>query len=580
MSRLAIAIVVTALLGDFTTTQAAPVRNIFDARVPMRDEIELSADIWLPEKPGKYPAILVRTPYTQSAAMFVPIQKRLVDQGYVVVFGFVRGRGDSDGAFLGGGEGSDGYDTIEWIARQPWSNGDVCMMGLSYLGGVQWAAARLSPSPLRCMVPTASAATLINGAMYVGGAFSMEQIQWFNRMSGNWDKAGVTTGLDWERIFQHRPLLSLDEAMGRIMPLYRKVLTMRDPGYDIITEKRFGVMDFENINSPALHITGWFDGALAGAMEFWDGMAAHSPAKERQHLLIGPWDHGQTFFGGKTSTGEMEFSKDSIVDVAALHARFFNHVLKGEGTSFDFPRARIYVTGANHWRDLDTYPPTQSHDQRFHLHSGGNANTAGGDGLLGRSAPGSEPTDSFVYDPKKPVPSGGGAGLGADQRPIEQRRDVLVYTGEVLSEPLEIIGRVSVELYAASDARDTDFAARLIDVYPDSRAVRLGSPVSAIVRARYRNGFGKEELLTPGKIEKYTILLRDVGHTFLAGHRLRLEVTSSAFPLVNPNQNTGNPIATDTEWRIAKQTIYHDQDHPSALILPVFLKSHLKAVPQ
>ncbi len=574
MIRRSIALVVTALLWSFTSAQAAAqaveVRNIFDARVPMRDGVELSADIWMPSSPGKYPTILVRTPYTASAAMFVPIQRSLVDKGYAVVFEFVRGRGDSDGAFLGGGEGNDGHDTIEWIAEQPWSTGNVCMMGLSYLGGVQWAAARLRPPHLKCMVPTASAVTIINGAMHVGGAFSLAQIQWFNRMSGNWDKARVTAGLNWEKIFQHRPLLTLDEALGRRMPLYRKVMAMRDPSFDMITEKRLGAEDFKAINMPALHVTGWFDSALAGAMELWDGMAAHSTAKDRQYLLVGSWDHVQTFFGGKTSVGELDFGDDSIVDMAALHARFFNHVLKGEGASFDFPRARVYVTGSNRWRDLDAYPPRQSRDQRFHLHSGGEANTVDGDGALGREAPGGEPADNFTYDPQNPVPSGGRDGIAADQRAIEQRQDVLVYTGEVLSEPLEIIGRVSVELYAASDGRDTDFAARLVDVYPDGRAVRLGADVSGVVRARSRNGFGRQELLTPGKVERYEILLRDVGHTFLAGHRVRLEVTSSAYPLVNPNQNTGNPIATDTEWRVAQQTVYHDDDHPSALILPVF----------
>jgi hypothetical protein len=301
-------------------------------------------------------------------------------------------------------------------------------------------------------------------------------------------------------------------------------------------------------------------------------MAAHSPARDQQYLLIGPWHHIQTFFGGKTSVGEMEFTDDSIVDTAALHADFYAHYLKGGTESFDFPRARVYVTGSNRWRDFDAYPPKESHERRLYLHGGGKANSADGDGVLGWEKSGGEPTDNYIYDPRQPVPSGGPQGLGADRRSIEQRQDVLVYTGELLSESLEIIGPVIVELFAATDGRDTDFTANLIDVYPDGTAVRLGSPNAGIIRARYRDGFGPGKLLTPGKIEKYRISLADIGHTFLPGHRLRLEISSSAYPLINPNQNTGNPIATDTEWRVAKQTIYHDADHPSALILPVFTR--------
>jgi putative CocE/NonD family hydrolase len=305
-------------------------------------------------------------------------------------------------------------------------------------------------------------------------------------------------------------------------------------------------------------------------------MASHSPARDQQYLLIGPWDHVQTLFGGEVRMGEMEFSPEATLDIIELHQRFYDHYLKKAEAAFAFPRARIYVTGSNQWRDLDAYPPQPSQDRRLYLHSGGRANSLSGDGSLKWNPAGEQPADSYDYDPQNPVSVDSGDQPimlpmhGTDQRPIEQRDDVLIYTGEVLEQPLEIIGPVTVELYAASDAQDTDFAAKLVDVYPDGRAVRLGPVNTGIIRARFRNGFGTEQLLTPGKVEKYRIPLADIGHTFLPGHRVRLEISSSAYPQVLPNQNTGNPIATDTDWRIARQTIHHDSGYPSAVILPVF----------
>jgi len=567
-------VAVVVLLFSPWFVWADGLRNIFDARVPMRDGVELSADIWLPAVQKKYPAILIRTPYVKAAGRLVAFPRKFAEWGYAVLLQDVRGRGDSDGAFLGGsegndGEGNDGYDTIEWIARQPWSNGDVCMMGLSYLGAVQWAAARQSPPHLKCFAPTATGAQF--GVMYIGNAFSMDMMQWMNYTSGRMDQRAVGATLNWDRIYAHRPLATMDQAMGRSIPLLARILTPSDSDYDPVVGRRLGPEDFRNIDLPALHVTGWFDSAQTSTLDLWHGMAAHSPASDRQYLLIGPWNHPQTFLGGATSAGELEFSDDSVVDVMALHANFYAHYLKGEAAGFDFPRARVYVTGANRWRDFDAYPPSQNKARRLYLGSGGKANTAQGDGVLGWDTPGGAPADNFIYDPKNPVPAAlNNQQSAGDQREIEQRQDVLVYSSEVLEVPLEIIGQVLVELFAATDGRDTDFTAKLVDVYADGRAVKLGQIKSGVVRARYRNGFDNEELLTPGKVEKYRISLADIGHTFLAGHRVRVEISSSAYPQVNPNQNTGNPIATDTEWRVAKQTIYHDQDHPSALILPVF----------
>jgi uncharacterized protein len=560
----------------FSNTWANSVKNIFDARISMRDGVELSVDIWLPTTQEKFPAILIRTPYVKAKGRLVPFARQLSEQGYAVLLQDVRGRGDSDGIFLAGGEGNDGYDSIEWIAEQPWSKGDVCTMGGSYLGAVQWAAALKIPPHLRCLTPTAT-----GGSFNIGGAASLFMVQWANITSGRSDQRAIAATLDWNEIYKHRPLLTLDDAMGRNMPLYRKILTTRDPDYDFVQERRFGANEYRSIKLPALHVTGWFDLALASAMEFWYGMKAHSPAKDRQYLLIGPWNHKQTLFGGEQRMGEMEFTPDSQADIIDIHARFFDHYLKGTPTTFDFPRARVYITGSNHWRDLNAYPPKQSESTHLFLHSGGEANSLRGDGTLSWKSPADEPVDKYIFDPRQPVQThAGGQQHGSDQRAIEERNDVLVYTGEVLGKQLEIIGPVSVELFAASDAKDTDFTAKLVDVYPDGRAVRLGPTNSGIIRARFRNGFGKEQLITPGKVEKYQISLADMGHTFLPGHRIRLEISSNAFPDAFPNQNTGNPIETDTEWKDARQTIHHDRVFPSAVILPVFSEPHMQEVPQ
>jgi len=536
----------------------------------MRDGVELSADIWLPTAKNKYPAILMRTPYVKAGGRLLQFARHLSEQGYVVLLQDVRGRGDSDGVFLAGGEGNDGYDSIEWIATQAWSNGDVCTMGGSYLAAVQWAAARKRPPHLRCMAATANGG--MHGLMYVGGAASAFMLQWPNIVSGHMDQRVVAATLDWNKILGHRPLLTLDENMGRAMPLYRKILTTRSPGYDFVTETRLNVEDYRSINLPVLHITGWFDITLSGTFESWAAMAGHSPAKDKQFLLIGPWDHKQTIFmAGENRMSEMNFSPGATVDLINLHTRFFDHYLKKTTKEFDVPRARVYVTGSNQWRNLDAYPPKMSSERRLFLHSNGQANSIVGDGFLNWDIPENEPTDSFDFDPQKPVPvSVNKMQPGEDQRAIEERHDVLVYTGEVLERSLEIIGTVSVELFAGSDAKDTDFTAKLIDVYPDGRAVRLGPLNTGVIRARFRNGFGIEELLTPGKVEKYIIALHETGHTFLPGHRIRLEISSSAYPQILPNQNTGNPIETDTEWRVAHQTIYHDKIYASAVVLPVY----------
>lgn len=550
------------------------IKRIFGFRSRMRDGIALSSDIWLPNGGGQYPLLLVRTPYLKTLAIFnfPKVARFFAAKGYAVAVQDVRGRGDSEGKFdYYFQEGNDGYDSIEWLAAQPWCNGRVGMMGASYLGTVQWLAARARPPHLVCIASTAAAGDYLNECPYIGGALMQQfSLTWPYLVSGTLFQSNIVPE-DWPDILNHRPLLTSDEVLGRKMPLYRQWLehpTLDDYWRRIqLTEK-----DFRYIDIPALHVTGWFDGNQAGAMHYWGGMTENSPAAEQQYLVAGPWNHLQTCIGGGSKKGEMEFTTDSIIDVYQLHLEFFERYLKQTTQTFEQPRVRLYVTGRNAWRQFETYPIASAETQRLYLSSQGKANSLLGNGKLVQAHASRESQDQYNFDPRHPVPldfSAPGEIYAADRRAIEHRDDVLVYTGEPLMKPLEVIGKVVVILCAASDAPDTDFTASIIDVYPDNRAVVLGPRVAGIVRARYRNRSSKAQLLKPGSVEKYCIDLGHIAHSFEPGHRIRVEISSSAAPFFNPNQNTGNSVVTDTEWRVAHQTVFHNAEHPSALILPL-----------
>ena len=573
-SRWLAAAMAAVCMAATAVPSSAQIRRMFDVRTPMRDGVELSADVWMPGEGGPFPTIMIRTPYLKTMAMgdftLAGWATYFAERGYAVVIQDVRGRGDSDGAFdFFFQEGLDGYDAIEWMAVQPWSSGDVCTAGVSYLGTDQWLAAREQPPHLKCMVATAAAGRWMHELPYYGGAWMMSwALAWINGTSGRNNQGANVEGIDMESVYWHRPLLTQDDAMGRDMPLFNDFLenfTLNDYWKRL----HFTEEDFRGLDLPVLHVTGWFDGDQPGAIFYWDGMMAHSPAADKQYLLSGAWTHGGTFVGGELQVGDMKLDPGSIVDNKAEHLAFFEHYLKGATDAYDQPPARIYVTGAEEWREFDEYPPAEVQPSNLYLTSGGRANSVAGDGALAWSPAADDPPDEFTFDPKRPVPAAVGLDPnGADRTPMQRRDDVLVYTSEVMEEPVEIAGRVLIEVHAASDARDTDFVANIMDVYPDGRAVKLG-PVIGVVRARYRNGFESTELLTPGEVARFEIDLGHIAHSFEPGHRIRIDLTSSAYPHIAPNQNTGNPVATDTEWNTARQTIFHNLEYRSRIILPV-----------
>ena len=552
-------------------TSSAQLRADYGVMVRMRDGVKLASDIWRPEVPGRYPVLLARTPYLRTGLHLAQWARYFAAQGYVVVVKDTRGRGDSDGTFeFFAGDGRDGHDAIEWAAKQRWSNGRVGTFGLSYLGTVQWLAAREHPPHLVCMAPTAPGGRWFEEIPYLGGAFAFQwAVGWVNGVSGRISQNPNTEGTDWDKVLAHRPLLTADSVMGRVLPIYRQWLLhpTTGPFWDPI---QFTRRDFTSIAIPTLTTTGWFDADQPGALFFWRGIIANARDPSKHFLMIGPWEHEATFQGATTKVGVSEFSPQSVVDNKAIHLAFFDWCLKGGAVRFEAPPVRIYVTGADAWRNFDRYTPPGSTPTKFYLASGGRANTRNGDGRLVREAPADNTPDRFTYDPKHPVPASGND-QSIDRQQLQDREDVLVYTSDVLTEPLEIIGNVAVNLEASTDARDTDFTAILSDVWPDGKAVQLGARLS-IRRGRYRHGFAREELLTPGKPETFPLELYDMAHQFKTGHRIRLEVSSSAAPEYNPNQNTGNPVATDTEWKVAHQTLFHDRIRASAVTLPIMPK--------
>ncbi|WP_162806407.1 CocE/NonD family hydrolase [Sphingosinicella terrae] len=553
-----------------------PIRRIEGVRTTMRDGVVLVSDIWLPAAEGRYPVLLMQSPYRmRTMRPFVELAEFYAGHGYAVAIQDSRGTGGSQGEFdFLFQEAQDGFDSIESLATQDWANGRLCMLGYSYLGTVQLLAARERPPRLACIAPTAPAGRYHEEMPTVQGAFMLHWgLNWLRTWADDTESGPNQAEVDWDAALAHRPLITLDEAViGRENRLYRQFLE-NDTLNAYWRRISFTAEDFDRIDLPMMLTTGWFDGDQHGTLYYWRGFEARRERPRDAYLTIGPWNHAQTFMGGRDRMGAMPLPANSILDNRAMRLAFFDHYLKQTGPKPAWARVTLFVTGADIWRTFDALPVPDEARRRLYLSGGGDANTLDGDGRLSWDRPGEEPADEYVYDPRNPVELNFmKTGLFGDLRNEPQaREDVLVYSTGPLAESVEVIGTVTMELYAASDARDTDFTAAISDVGPDGRAIILGARPVGIVRARYRRGREAEPvLLTPGEVERYEIDLGAIGHRFLPGHRIRVEISSSAAPFFNPNQNSGNPVATDTEWRTARQTVFHDTARPSALLLPVY----------
>lgn len=555
-------------------------RRFIDIRTPMRDGITLSSDIILPAGEGPFPAILLRTPYDNSEPRYLDMGRYFAGRGYAFVVQDVRGRGDSDGEwhpFIK--EQDDGYDTVEWIAGQPWCTGKVGMMGGSYAAHVQWMAAKLNPPHLTAMSSTASPGKWMeDGLPYRNGVLSLEMFAWMYMTHGRSMQLSVAAyegvgddplGMNWAQLLRQLPLSQLDELTGFYSPMWREWLAhpdLTDYWYQLRLDNQFNTL-----NIPMLHITGWFDDCMIGTVYNYEHMLAESPAKDDQYMVIGPWDHHGTREPQRKLYGE-DFGSDALMDVLDLQARFFDRYLKGAAT-FDQPKVSLFALGENRWVNQNEWALANSTMKGFYLDAATNGKTLNGDGRLAQTFASGSPGDSYVYDPADPTPAWvnhdtkwSPQDLSLDQRFVQGREDVLVYTSDALTQPLEIAGTPAAMLYLSSDALDTDFFVTLTDVYPDGRAVRIAW---GALRARYRETPQEAKLMIPGEIYSIRIELAPVLNVFQAGHQIRLDIRSACFPLYDRNPNTGHAIGADTEMQPATQTLYHSQQYPSCLLLPV-----------
>jgi len=561
--------------------------------VPMRDGTILRADLYRPESPEKLPVLLNRTPYNKAMPMVFAMTldaMRAAEAGYNVMVQDCRGRFASDGVWdCFNVEARDGYDTIEWAARQPWANGKVGTYGASYMGATQWLAATETPPSLKAMVPSITASDYHDGWTYQGGAFSL----FFNV---SWTMAALAPPtLLRERSKNPAAVEDLGRTMGAMNSMLEamKHLPLREfpmfqvgapyffdwlkhPSYDSYWRKVCIEENHAKINVPALNIGGWYDIFQGGTLRNFLGMRAKGAtdaARAGQRLLVGPWNHAVPF---QNVVGNVDFGFQSgaiSADVDGAQLKFFDQHLKG--INAPTPLVRIFVMGINEWRDEKEWPIPGTEFRRYYFHSRGRANSMYGDGALSTDGPGSEPPDSFLYNPVDPVPTNGGGlccypgalpGGAFDQAGVEHRADVLVYSTEPLVEDVEVTGPVSVTLFASSSAPDTDFTAKLVDVGPCGMVRNL---TDGIIRARFRESQSDEKLLMPGKVTEFKIDLWNTSNMFRAGHRIRVEISSSNFPRFDRNPNTGRELFADAELRPAMQTVMHDRGFASHVTLPI-----------
>ena len=551
-----------------------------DVKIPMRDGVSLSANLFLPKTEGRFPVILTRTPYGKGDTKS-PWGRFFALRGYACVDQDCRGRGASAGEwvpFLN--EAADGNDTRRWILAQTWSNGKIGTAGGSYVGLTQWASAPNAGDSLKAMFPIVPLVEPQGDVEYVGGALQLSLTMGWGTMVSSNARVGRLNNVDWTKAFRTLPLCTWDTAIGG------KVQYLRDwvahPQFDGYW-RRGSVRGRESeITAPVYAVGGWYDIFSKSVLEHVNAVRKTSrsqDARRHQHVLMGPWTHG---IGRDGKVGSLDFGKGSVVDINALQVRWFDHWLKGEDTGVEaWAPLRIFVMGKNQWRDEQEWPLARTQYTPYYFRSEKSANTLKGDGRLSTTMPGAsaeKPADQFVYDPNDPVPTLGGCNLVGcpagpyDQTKAEARQDVLVFTGDKLTSAMEATGPVKVVLYAATSATDTDWTAKLVDVHPDGRSFNL---CDGILRARYREpssadaSAGAPTLIEPGKVYRYQIDLWVTSNVFLPGHRIRVEISSSNFPRFDRNPNTGHAFGADAELKKANQTVYHDAQYPSHLLLPV-----------
>ncbi|MEW6129306.1 MAG: CocE/NonD family hydrolase [Acidobacteriota bacterium] len=594
---------------------AAPNPNVAvqkNVMMVMRDGVKLACDVYLPAKdgaalPGKYPTILSRTPYNKDAAWREA--EWFASRGYAVVMNDVRGRFHSQGKWrMMIDDGRDGFDTVEWIARQEWSNGKVGTVGTSYPGGTQHALAEMNPPHLTAMIPVDALSNVGIAGFRHGGAFELRFVNWIFTIGGPTAKsaledANLKAALDAQAKQMREHIWHLPIKRGttalKYIPEYEDWLMEAMQHGDLDDYwKQVGLSVIDNVKNyadvPVYHVTGWYDSWTRQVAMNWQAL---SKSKRQQKLIIGPWTHGGQ---NRNFAGDVEFSKDAAINFNEWRLSWFEHWLKGVANNVEKAApVRLYIMGGGdgrkspqgkmqhggYWRDEQEFPLARTEYTPYYFHQGG---------AISKEKPNvTAASMTYRFDPTNPVPTLGGnissnAGLmdnGAyDQRcrdgvvgcrdklPLAVRNDVLVFQTEPLVEDMEVTGTVAVKLWISSTALDTDFTAKLIDVYPPNEDYPAGFEMNigdSIIRARYRNSLEKATLMKPGSVYEVTINLYPTANLFKKGHRLRIDISSSNFPRFDVNPNTGEPLQQHRRMIPADNTMYLDASHPSHILLPV-----------
>ncbi|HJZ53577.1 MAG TPA: CocE/NonD family hydrolase, partial [Gemmataceae bacterium] len=582
--------------------------------ITARDGTKLAADIYLPAKngsaiEGRHPTLLTRTPYGKGRAGEIDAGRWFAARGYAVVVNDCRGRFASEGRWrMLLDDPDDGADVVKWIVTQPWSTGKIGTFGTSYVGGTQHALACANPPGLACMIPVDSVSNAGIAGIRHSGAFELRFFNWAFNNGGTTSREALANpalkdalAREAQLVPQHllrlpvrpgsTPLKHVPDAEAWLVEVMRHGdydAYWKQPGYSVIDN----VERYADV--PVYHVTGWYDSWCRQNVMNWQALSQAKMSPQR--LIVGPWTHGSQT---RPFAGEIEFPPEAALEFNEWRLRWFDRWVRGveNGVERDGP-VRIFVMGGGdgrkskdgrlrhggRWREEAAFPLERTKFTPYYLHA---------DGKLGPVPPATLASTTFRFDPNHPVPSIGGnissfAGIlepgGFDQRcrrdtpfatdtlPLSERRDVLVFQTDPLPEDMEVTGPITVNLFVSSSAVDTDFTAKLIDVYPASADFAVGFDLNigdGIARARFRESLDKEVLMTPGEIYPLTVKLYPTSNVFKRGHRIRVDISSSNFPRFDVNPNTGEPLNNNRTRKVATNTVYHDARHPSAIILPV-----------
>jgi len=549
------------------------VKREFNQFTPMRDGIQLATDVYRPETDDKIPAILLRTPYTRTLETYFLQGQYWASHGYAFIVQDVRGRGDSEGVFDPlVQEANDGFDAQSWIAQQPWSNGEVGTMGRSYSGWTQVFPASLNNPALKAMIPVVTPPDpgkywpMRNGGLYIG------MIEWAMIVDGrtmhNFPQNAIEPekgAVVWEA-YNNLPLRDIDIKIGYRSQIWQNYLdNIYNESYWVSRSYQHRL---QNSQTPMLHITGWYDGTLGGTLQNFPNMRqnANPKIRDEQYLIIGPWRHWVESDAKNTKIGDIDFTEASKLDLQEVYRKWFDYHLGERNNEVkDWAHVRLFIMNSNRWIEADDWPIPGTEYVKYYLREGNR--------LKKRKPNSNELPDKYTYDPENPAPfiwsysvdSGG----PDNYEKVDRRDDVIIYETDVSEDILTVAGPITATIYAATSATDTDWVARISLVHPSGYVQRL---TEGWVRARSRNGLFKNELIEPGVIEEYKIDLWGTAVDILPGYSLRLSITSSSFPLLARNLNTGKDITNETNAIVASQTIYHNNIYSSHVTIPILGK--------